>query len=92
MFSWLSCEKYTKSLSRSLDEPLRPGEKPIHWLHWAICLSCRRFRRQLLFIEHIMGRCRDEQIHLPPGPEGTLSAQAREKIQQSIEAELTARS
>ncbi len=88
MLGWLSCKKYTESLSRSLDKPLAAHEKPMHWFHWFICFSCRRFRKQLLIIERAVKQCRDEPELLEAAGADGLSEEARSEIRRCLEQEL----
>jgi len=50
-FRVFSCEHYTELASRSLDHPLTLKESSFFNLHHLICLVCRRYNRQLSFIE-----------------------------------------
>ena len=53
--SWLSCEEYSKRMSRSLDEPLSVWEKLGYRFHHYWCFTCRRFNRQIHQIESGLG-------------------------------------
>lgn len=52
MFSWLSCDKYTESASKALDNvEMTRFERWSYKFHHFICFSCRRFLRQIRSIE-----------------------------------------
>ena len=78
MLSWLSCERYTHSASRSLDQELGLWERMRYAFHHFICISCRRFSRQMNAIENYCGS--------PEGLEQLVDAASEEQgIALSIE-------
>lgn len=56
MWSWLSCEKYTVSASKALDENLSLRERLRFKVHHFICLNCRRFKRQMQLVNQACER------------------------------------
>ena len=52
MLSWLSCERYTESMSKDIDkEPLSGWERLRYRFHHIICYNCRRYLKQSKFLE-----------------------------------------
>ena len=49
--SFFSCRRYSELASRGLDAKLSHSERRVFLFHHGWCLVCRRFRRQLLFID-----------------------------------------
>lgn len=80
----LTCEESTRLVSESLDRELPAGERWAVRLHALCCWSCRRYRRQILFLrDAIRRRAIDIGAAAPPaGP--TLSPEARQRIQQAL--------
>ena len=54
MLTWLSCEKYAESASRRLDQDLSLHEKLRYLFHHVICFYCRRFSKQLSFLNQAL--------------------------------------
>lgn len=85
MFSWLSCEKYTESASKLLDQDLPLLERIRFRFHHLICINCRRFYRQINAID----RCCESAHESVPGPnQFGLSEQAKQKLQSSIDTHI----
>ena len=64
----LHCEESTELMSASYERDLTAAERWAVRLHAVVCRSCRRFRRQLRFLQ-AAGRRRDElsvEPTLPP--------------------------
>lgn len=80
---FLSCEDATRLYSEALERRLTWPERGAIWLHEAVCLGCRRFRRQLGWLRRIMAKFASEG---PPGPCGGagLPPEARERIKRAL--------
>ena len=75
----LKCEEASALASQELDVPLGVAEFLAVRGHMLVCRSCRRLRRQLLFLRDAMRR-RDTEIPDPEPADCALSAQARSRI------------
>jgi len=82
----LSCEESTRLVSTSCDRGLDPAESWALRLHVLVCRSCRRFRRQILFLRKAVRiRSRTVSVNDDFGDNATkLSAEARQRILQSV--------
>ncbi|WKZ56508.1 MAG: hypothetical protein QY326_07195 [Bdellovibrionota bacterium] len=94
--SALSCEQYTRLLSRSLDSKLSFSERLSFYTHHILCVVCRRYRRQILLIERMAQKvagadyAKDKQERAGSAG-GELSAEARERIESELSRELATR-
>jgi len=78
----LHCETASELASQAMDEPLGLADRLAIRAHVLICRSCRRFRRQLLWIRRA-ARSRS----LDPADainQETLSPQARDRIARAL--------
>ena len=50
----LSCKETTRLVSQGLDRDLAFGERVALRVHLAICIGCRRTRRQMVFLRRAM--------------------------------------
>lgn len=50
MMGMLTCKESTRLVSQGLDRELAFGERVALRVHFAICLGCRRTRRQMAFL------------------------------------------
>lgn len=71
------CRTAVELVCRSLDAPLSAGERAGVAVHTLFCGPCRRFRRQIRWLD---GCCRDAAAADPPPGRAGLSAAARERI------------
>ena len=80
----LTCDESTRLVSESLDRELPAGERWAVRLHALSCRSCRRFRRQLLFLRDAVRRGAGGMDADPLELGAALSPEARERIKQSL--------
>ena len=81
MFSWLSCKKYIETAEKELD----PSEMSMYIrarskFHHIICLSCRRFLRQIKFLDRA---CNDSSL-LEQLDDVRLSERKKKEIEEQI--------
>jgi hypothetical protein len=76
----LRCVEAARLSSESLDRAL-PGHDRLAWrLHLLVCVSCRRYRREVITLRKISTRLRE-----PVDPPGTsLPDEVRERIKRSL--------
>lgn len=84
MGSWLSCKEYTQRASRSLDGKIRWDELPGFWFHHILCISCRRFKTQVEFLERVFRLAKLDEVAIAVGEEASLSDEAAARIQQAL--------
>ena len=78
----LTCADAAKLLSASQDLDLTRAERIALRMHLLICKACRRYRRQLAFIQEAM---RKPSASVEPDESGrSLSPEARERIKNSL--------
>lgn len=69
------CVHHSETISRSMDAPLRPGERAGLWLHLRLCRACRRYRQQLLRLRAIL-----QGTGAPDGSAETMPAETRARL------------
>ena len=83
-----SCEKAAKLMSDGLERPLGFHEKCSMHLHMAICSTCRRYKRQIEFLDRILKkhfRAADDATGSGRAPnELDLGPRAKDRIKQAI--------
>ncbi len=79
----LHCEEASVLTSRELDEPLGLAERLAVRSHTLVCRSCRRFRRQLLFLRAALIRGDVASLENGPGRDA-LSPEARARIERAL--------
>ena len=78
----LTCKQASELISEHQERPLTRRERWGLGLHLAICISCRRFRRQLALLHRALRQlAQGDRINLP-GPE--LPPQARQRIRRTL--------
>lgn len=77
---WLSCRRATELASRALDVPLTARERWALRLHLALCVFCRRYRRQIDLLHKAWSRAP------APGSGPGLPDDARARIRRSLPA------
>ena len=83
MSLWMfKCEEVTKKVSESLDRTLPLYHRIFIRMHLLMCKYCTRFRQQLLILQEA-SRLGDLAVETPD-PAPILSAEARERIKQSL--------
>lgn len=79
LLQWFSCERYTESASRLLDNTeLSTYEFCRYKFHYYLCYSCRRFLRQIKSIEHSCALLGERGCE-------SLSIQERESMKRSVD-------
>ncbi len=86
LLSWLSCEDYTKRVSKGLDGPLGFWDKLCFWFHHFLCMNCRHFRGQVLFLDRALSflRARLESEAVEGDERNCLSKESASRIQAEI--------
>ena len=54
----IRCEHAARLLSRQCEGSLSRSEKVALWLHVSICKSCKRYKKQLLYFQHLFAQLR----------------------------------
>jgi hypothetical protein len=80
----LSCKDVTYLASKSLDAPLTLRQRWGMRLHLLFCRLCRRYVRNLRFIEQVLRRARGGKLECFSA-HGKLSEEARERIQHALQ-------
>lgn len=83
----LTCREASWLLSRSREQPLTWSERLRVRLHLWLCAQCRRFRRQLDWLEGLAGRGGAELSEWVAA-DLALSEPARERIRLAVAARL----
>jgi predicted anti-sigma-YlaC factor YlaD len=81
----LSCKETSLLVSQARDRRLSWAERIRVRLHLWMCSQCRRFERQLNWLNGLTGRLERAPEELMEEQQ-ELSAEARERIRQAIEA------
>ncbi len=76
----LRCEEASRLSSESLDRALSGSDRLAWRLHLLVCVSCRRYRREILTLRRISTRFHDPV----DSPAATLPEEARERIKRSL--------
>jgi hypothetical protein len=85
-----SCQKITELLSRSLDEPLSFTESVRVAIHALLCPSCAFFAKQLDLLHKLVQVGAEAVLNdAQDCAWAELSPEARERIQQAVEQNLT---
>jgi predicted anti-sigma-YlaC factor YlaD len=79
----LKCEKASSLTSQELDEPLGLPELLAVRGHLLVCRSCRRFRRQLLFLRLALQR-QNARLEQAGAEQDALSPEARVRIERVL--------
>lgn len=77
----LTCAESARLQSEGLDRHLTRMERMGLRVHLLLCAGCRRYGRQLRLLRHALRRFPREDAHLPGG---SLSEEARERIQKAL--------
>ena len=78
----LPCEEASRLSSESLDHDLASADRLAWRLHLLICISCRRYRRDILALRRISTRLAEQTD--PPVPAMPLPDDARERIKRAL--------
>lgn len=85
---FLSCDKFTIRVSKSLDGQLPWYEKPAYWLRLLLCSTSRTFRRQMYSMDEVTNDfgCRlRKPTETEIKPLHSLSKDASERIKKALE-------
>jgi hypothetical protein len=87
-FDWVSCETFAERVSRALDGKLAWHEKPAYYFRLAVCMTSRRFRRQMCALEEISKKKAlyesQEETGLPQSVKFCLSGDALVRIEDAL--------
>ena len=75
----LSCKKTTELASNRLDGPINGWQKIGMGFHLLLCLNCRRYFKQLKFLQRVFTNADKQAL----GP--ALSDEARQRIRQKLQ-------
>lgn len=78
----LTCKQTSQLLSEHQERPLSRRERWALKLHLFMCVSCRRFNRQLAMLRHALRQLAHGEISDQHGPE--LPPQARQRIRRAL--------
>lgn len=78
----LTCKQTSQLLSEHQERPLTWRERWALKLHLFICISCRRFNRQLSLLRRALHQLAQSDQTEQHGP--ALSPQARQRIRQAL--------
>ena len=84
MWSWMSCEKFAEDSSKERDCKLCLYEKIRNVFHYCICFSCRRFKKQISFLDCMCSKYADDI----GCPDQELSQEAKDRITSKLSSEL----
>jgi hypothetical protein len=79
----LRCEEASRLSSESLDHDLASADRLAWRLHLLICVSCRRYRRDILALRRISNQMADSVDRLGT----TLPDDARERIKRALKGD-----
>ncbi len=88
----LSCKEAAALVSESLDRRLPLGQRIALRMHLLFCRVCSRFSRQVLFLRGAADQVRDEKGEEKSPLSDSLSAEAKEKIEQALKTHSEAKS
>jgi Putative zinc-finger len=88
----LSCKDAAALVSESLDRRLPLGQRIALRMHLIFCRFCRRFSRQVLFLKEVAGRVKKGKAGEESPVSDSLSAEAKEKIEQALKTHSEAKS
>jgi hypothetical protein len=80
-----SCRTVSRLVSDALDRRLPWRTRLLLRLHFFICTSCARFRKQLLFLREVIDRYLDAERRGRPVFPAVLSLEARTRIRRALE-------
>jgi len=77
-----NCRQAARAQSELLDHPLPSTRRFGLWMHLLICKWCRRYGKQLRFMQEAAHQHEKELVEAAPQK---LSAEARERIKQRLQ-------
>lgn len=78
-----TCREAARLQSQALDTKLSFSKRTGLWLHLLVCKWCRRYGRQIEFLDEA---AREHSEQIVEGVPQKLSAEARERIRQRLQA------
>ena len=89
-----TCRLFAKRASKRFDRVLRWYEYPGYWFHWALCLSCRRYCRQVKTLQNLVTSMFGEDCECAAAadPALRLSQESSKRIQTQLRAATLGRS
>lgn len=78
------CHGITCLVSESRERRLSPGERARVWFHLSVCGWCRNFNSQTSLLSKAVRELAEKRALQPLSSPDELSAEAREKIKQSL--------
>ena len=78
-----SCKQASRLQSESMDRPLTFFENFGLRIHLLLCKWCRRYGKQLKFLQNAAHQCEE---HIEATPAQKLSPEARERIKQKLQS------
>ncbi len=79
-----NCREMSRLTSRSMDVPPRLSQRAGMLLHLALCATCRRYQRQLLWLRRVAGMSSNPPAEVPVK---RLAPEARERLLRRLRAE-----
>lgn len=79
-----TCAEMSRLASLSFEQPPSLKVRCKMWLHYLICVWCKRYLKHLKFLHRAAPRVLEESSELTPG----LSAEARERLKQALRDDL----
>lgn len=85
MVMWIAehtpkCHDMTRLISQERDASLPWGTRVRMWLHYRICLWCRRYRDQIEFLGMALGECQEH----PHGEGATLRDETKARWKKAL--------
>ena len=80
----LNCKEVSILVSESLDHKLPLGKRVNLWIHLFMCRLCRRFRKDIKYLEKITRRFAREAEHDAADSTIGLSDESRERMKRMI--------
>ena len=79
----MNCQTAAQLISRRLDEPLAWHERCALRLHLALCVACRRFTRQVVFLRTLSSRLNWSSV-----ARQTIRPEAYDRISRAVQSAL----
>ena len=83
----ISCRTAAELISKEQDAKLRLAQRVNLEIHVFLCVGCRRFRRQLKFVDNAVKEYFSSDVM--PAPESVLTADAKKRLESIIDQQLS---
>ena len=80
------CDEIVPLVSQSLDADLSRTQRFAVRIHLLSCTACKRFRKHMAFLHDALRGCYDKGEHPESFLSHSLSPEARERIQRSLDS------